>query len=156
MLTFPQALGSYPRSLTRIITFICTVQTLFSGSDLIVSLSFTVIEKVYLLSRIQVPQLLLNKVSVKSLYSHLTDQQLDGIVQEIQEQFPTCGNRQMQGHLQRRGIKVQQHRVRESQRHVDLAGSVMHQLGSINCQKYHVSGPGALWHIDGHHKLIRY
>ena len=95
-------------------------------------------------------------LSVKSLYSHLTDQQLDGIVQEIQEKFPTCGNRQIQGHLQSHGTRVQQHRVQESQRRVDPAGSVMRQLGSINRRKYHVSGSGALWHIDGHQKKIRY
>ena len=30
------------------------------------------------------------------LYSQLTDQQLDGIVRDIQTQFLTCGNHQMQ------------------------------------------------------------
>ena len=45
-------------------------------------------------------------LSVHALYSQLTDQQLDGIVRDIQTQFPTCGNRQMQGHLLARGITV--------------------------------------------------
>ena len=43
--------------------------------------------------------------------------------------------------------------VRESQSHVDPEGSVMRRF---NRRQYHVSGPGALWHIDGHHKLIRH
>ena len=95
-------------------------------------------------------------LSVGSLYFNLTDEQLDGIVQEIQYQFPTCGNRQMMGHLQSRGLRVHQHRVRESQRRIDPEGSVMRRLRTIRRRRYCVSGPGALWHIDGHHKLIRF
>ena len=41
------------------------------------------------------------------MYISVTDQQLDGIVREVQNQFPTCGNRQMQGHLAARGVGVQ-------------------------------------------------
>ena len=95
------------------------------------------------------------ELSVHALYSQLTDHELDTIVSSIQSQFPTCGNRQMQGHLLARGLRVQQHRVRESQRRVDPCGSVMRRLRTINRRQYHVEGPGALWHIDGNHKLIR-
>ena len=42
----------------------------------------------------------------------LTDQQLDGIVRDIQTQFPTCGNWRMQGHQLTSGIKVQQQLIR--------------------------------------------
>ena len=58
-------------------------------------------------------------LSVRALYLALTDDQLDNILGEIQAQFPTCGNRQMQGHLLARGIRVQQRRIRESQRCVE-------------------------------------
>jgi hypothetical protein len=95
-------------------------------------------------------------LSVGNLYSTLTDQQLDGIIQGIQHQFPTCGNRQMMGHLLARGIRMQQFRVREAQKRVDPSGSIMRRLRTINRREYHVNGPGALWHIDGNHKLIRY
>ena len=89
-------------------------------------------------------------------YTNISDVQLDEIVREIQHAFPTCGNTQMQGHLISRGIRVQQHRIRESQRRVDPAGSVMRQLRIISRRRYHVSGPCALWHVDGNHKLIRF
>lgn len=92
----------------------------------------------------------------RMFYTNISDQQLDEIVREIQHAFPTCGNTQMQGHLISRGIRVQQHRIRESQRRIDPAGSVLRQLRIIGRRRYHVSGPGALWHIDGNHKLIRY
>ena len=31
----------------------------------------------------------------------------------------------------------------------------MHRLRVNGRRHYHVNGPGALWHIDGNHKLIR-
>ena len=95
-------------------------------------------------------------LTVRMFYANISDEELDRIVAEIQQQFPTCGNRQMQGHLLSRGIRVQQHRVRESQRRVDPAGSIMRRLRIIHRRRYHVNGPQALWHIDGNHKLIRY
>ena len=93
------------------------------------------------------------ELSVSNLYSTLTDQQLDGIVQDIQYQFPTC---QMMGHLLARGIRVQQFRVREAQKRIDPSGSIMRRFRTIDRRTYRVNGPGALWHIDGNHKLIRY
>ena len=87
-------------------------------------------------------------LSVHALYSELTDQELEWVVRDIQSQFPTCGNSQMQGHLLSRGIRVQQYRVTEAQRKVDPIGSVMHRLRTINHRKYEVNGPGALWNID--------
>ena len=86
----------------------------------------------------------------------LCDADLDAIVAEILLQFPTCGNRQMLGYLLARGVRVQQHRVREAQRRVDPSGSIMRRLFSINRRTYQVNGPLALWHIDGNHKMIRY
>ena len=53
-------------------------------------------------------------------------------------------------------IMVQQHGVRESQWRVDPSGSVTRRLRVINRWQYHVNGPGALWHTDSSHKLIRY
>ena len=85
----------------------------------------------------------------------MSDQELEWVVRDIQDQFPFCGNRQMQGHLLSRGIRVQQSRVRGIQRRVDPAGSILCQLRTINRRQYSVNGPGALWHIDGNHKLIR-
>lgn len=94
-------------------------------------------------------------LSVRSLYSTLSDEDLDAAVRQIQQEFGFCGNRQMQGHLLSRGIRVQQLRIRESQRRVDPGGVALRRLTSINRRKYRVNGPLALWHIDGNHKLIR-
>ena len=95
------------------------------------------------------------RISISAQYSTVSDDQLDELVAEIQQQFPLCGNRQMLGHLLARGLRVQQIRVREAQRRVDPEGSVMRRLRTINRRSYSVVAPRGLWHIDGNHKLIR-
>ena len=94
-------------------------------------------------------------LSVRSTYSDLTDDELDHIINQIKLDFPTCGNKQMIGHLASQGIKVQQSRVQESMRRVDPEGCVDRRIGLMKRRKYRVSGPRSLYHIDGNHKLIR-
>ena len=48
------------------------------------------------------------RISVSSQYSQLSDESLDQLVVTIKEQFP---NKQMLGHLQSRGYRIQQTRV---------------------------------------------
>ena len=86
--------------------------------------------------------------------AHLDDDELDTLVREIQYQFPVCGNRQMQLQLLVRGVQVQQHRIRESQRRVDPQGSVLRWLHAIQRRVYKVAAPRSLWHIDSNQKLI--
>ena len=94
-------------------------------------------------------------LSVRATYTSISQQELDAVVAAIQQQFPFCGYRQMQGHLVAQGLRIQQERVRESQRRIDPGGCVMRQLSTINRRIYCVNGQLALWHIDGNHKLIK-
>ena len=93
-------------------------------------------------------------LSIAATYSSIDDKDIDVIVKDIQ-MFPMCGNRQMLGQLLSRGVRVQQHRVRESQRRIDPEGSMLRQLNCIHRRVYKVRAPRALYHIDGNHKLIR-
>ena len=95
-------------------------------------------------------------LSIRTQYSTISDPELDTLVNEIQTQFPTCGNRQMQGHLISNGYRVQQNRVRESQRRIDPNGAIIRRLHVVNRRRYSVPFPRSLYHIDGYHKLIRY
>lgn len=95
-------------------------------------------------------------LSIRAQYSIITNAELDGIVREIQGQFLMCGNRQMQGYLLSRGYRIQQSRIRESQRRVDPEGSIIRRLHVLNGREYSVPSPRSLYHIDGYHKLIRY
>ena len=46
--------------------------------------------------------------SVTTLYSNITDQELDSLVSQIKEEFPNCGSRLMHGHLLSRGHRITQ------------------------------------------------
>lgn len=96
-----------------------------------------------------------NGLCIKATYASISEQELDTIVAGIQQQFPFCGYRQMQGHLAAQGLRIQQERVRESQKRVDPGGCVMRQLSSINRRVYRGNCPLGLWHINGNHKLIK-
>ena len=62
----------------------------------------------------------------------------------------------MSDHLQSRGIRVQQHRIRESMRQIDPEGTIVRRLHTIQRRHYAVAAPQSLYHVDGNHKLIRY
>ena len=94
-------------------------------------------------------------LSVSAQYTSISDDDLDHLVREIKQHFPTCGNKQMQGHLQSRGLRIQQLRIREAIMRVDPEGSVMRRLQALNRRKYQVPAPCSLWHMDSNHKLIR-
>ncbi len=95
-------------------------------------------------------------LSIRCTYSQISDKELDSVVGGVQQQYPNWGNRQMYGYLVSRGIRVQMNRVRECQRRIDPQGCVLRRLRNLRRRVYSVQGPQHLWHIDGHHKLIRY
>lgn len=95
-------------------------------------------------------------MSIRATYSTITDGELDEIVATMQEQFPNWGNRQMYGYLISQNVRIQFSRVRESQSRVDPNGSMMRRLFSLRRRAYSVHGPQHLWHVDRHHKLIRF
>ena len=62
------------------------------------------------------------RLSIRSLYSVISDQELDKIVSEVKKEFPNCGYRLMKGHLLHRGYRVTQAQIRESLHRVDPEG----------------------------------
>ncbi|XP_065121926.1 uncharacterized protein [Paramisgurnus dabryanus] len=97
-------------------------------------------------------------VSVSSLYSHCTDEELDFLVSEIKSTMPNIGYRVVRGALFAKGYRVQWDRIYASMRRVDSLGvlSRMSQLGCVARRAYSVPYPKYLYHIDTNHKLIRY
>ena len=97
-------------------------------------------------------------LSVTRTYSTISNPELDEITQQLVSEFPNCGYRRMTGFLRARGIHVQQIRIREAMRRSDPEGVLLRslQLTPISRRVYNVTCPLALWHLDGHHKLIRY
>ena len=61
-----------------------------------------------------------------------------------------------QGHLQSAGIRFQRRRVRQFVASNDPIHRNMHWHQVLSRRSYSVLGPNSLWHIDGHHCLIRW
>lgn len=95
-----------------------------------------------------------NDVSYK--YSEISDADLDNAVREFRQTKPNSGVRYLTGHLRQLGLRVQQQRITSSIHRVDPLGTVLRQRTMIQRRQYKVSRPNALWHMDGHHKLIRW
>ena len=95
------------------------------------------------------------ELSIRASYSSISDSDLDAVITEIIREFPNIGYRRVHGELGRRKIKVTQHRVRDAMHRVDPNGVAIRWMNSIPRRTYNVTEPLALWHIDGHHKLIR-
>lgn len=78
---------------------------------------------------------------VRAYYSTISDNDLDELVSTIQPQYSMCGNHQMQGHLLHHGHRVQQSRLRESQRRINPNGTALRQLYVLNRRAYSVPSP---------------
>ena len=89
-------------------------------------------------------------------YTDISDNDLDDVVKSIQHNFPNAGLVMVQGHLQSRGIRVQRARVRQSVARNDPIRRKVRWHQTLSRRSYSVPGPNALWHIDGHHSLIRW
>ncbi len=91
-------------------------------------------------------------------YSDIADAELDVLIKEKISQNPNCGYRRMHGFLIADNCKVSERRILSSMHRVDPEGMLTRalQLNTIARREYKVPGVLALWHIDGHHKLIRF
>lgn len=88
---------------------------------------------------------------VCSSLSKLTDDQLDALVLQCYQQFPTFGRTLIDGYLLDKGERVPRRRVMESYRRV--VGLPVRAFGERRLWRrtYHVPGPNSLWHHDGNH-----
>ena len=86
----------------------------------------------------------------------ISDADLDTLVRTFKVQKPESGLRYIIGFLRNRGLRVQRRRVIASARRVDRLGRALRERKAIKRRRYQVKRPNALWHVDGHHKLIRW
>lgn len=84
----------------------------------------------------------------------LTDPELDAIVRKNVQR--NRGSTYMQGVVRAAGKLVSRERVRQSMRRVDPIGIENRKRKTIVRREYTVAGPHHVWHLDGHHKLIKY
>ena len=89
-------------------------------------------------------------------YSDITDLQLDMITNQFIINHPCSGEKSFEGYLRQMGLRVQRQRIRNSLQRIDCRGIRSRFNGILHRRVYSVPMPNSLWHIDGHHKLIRW
>ena len=94
-------------------------------------------------------KLYMKRHNVEHQYSALSNANLDILTKRWQEERPESGIRYLVGFLHRHRLQIQMWRV-------DNVGQALQQRQLIFCHKYTVKQPDALWHVDGHHKLIHW
>ena len=91
-----------------------------------------------------------------SKYTSISDAELEEVVRGIKAKHPNNGEVMMQAHLISRGIYIQRAKLRQAIHHVDPINIALRCLKTVQRRQYMVKGPNAVWHIDGHHKLIQW
>lgn len=89
-------------------------------------------------------------------YTNISDADLDKLVADIKAVHPNDGERLMIGHLVSRNIFVPRARLRGAIHRVDPINTALRRSVTIRRRRYVCSGPNAVWHIDGNHKLIKW
>ncbi len=89
-------------------------------------------------------------------YSNISDAQLKQMVSDIHESYPHAGCSLMRSLLLGRGAKVTFSRVHSTLKAVDPILSSRRWGAVVQRRKYKVKAANSLWHIDGHHSLIRW
>jgi hypothetical protein len=87
-------------------------------------------------------------------FSDISDDRLDDMIRSYKKERPDSGYQYVQGHLTSLGYNVQRQRVRQAIRRTDRLGSAIRTRQPVRRRKYKVKRPNAVWHLDGHHKLI--
>ena len=90
-------------------------------------------------------------------FSIISDERIDEIVREyISRHGSTTGEPLMSGYFRSLGFHIQRRRIRASLNRVDPEHSALRWGALVARRKYFVRWPNSLWHLDGHHSLIRW
>ncbi|KAF5333914.1 hypothetical protein D9758_017468 [Tetrapyrgos nigripes] len=99
----------------------------------------------------------LKKYHITAGYSAISDEDLDELVRQYRAEKPQAGVHYLRGHLRaQHGLCVQKMRIAQSIHRVDPLGSILRDYTTVKRRQYRITHPNSLWHIDGHHKLIRW
>lgn len=89
-------------------------------------------------------------------YTDICDDELDTVISQLQRENPNCGQQMMCGYLRDRGINIQRQRLRSSIIRTDPVRRLARWNQVVTRRTYSVTRSNSLWHIDGHHSLIRW
>ena len=89
-------------------------------------------------------------------FSIISDERIDDIIKGyISRHGSTTGEPFMSGYFRSLGLHIQRSRIRAALNRVDPHNTVL-RWGTLVSRRYFVPWPNSLWHIDGHHSLIRW
>ena len=90
-------------------------------------------------------------------FSDLSDTDLDSLVNEFLERHcHFAGQVYISVYLQTIGLRIQRQCIRESLVRVDPDNRILRWSIIISRRVYYVPWPNSIWHLDGHHSLIRW
>ena len=90
-------------------------------------------------------------------YSTISDLELcELLVSYMEQQSRFVGFSMAYGYLRSIGLKVQQKRIKSCLRLIDPLFNQLRWATLVHRRSYNVRSPNSLWHLDGHHSLVRY
>jgi hypothetical protein len=98
-----------------------------------------------------------NGLQDMSGFNQLSDVELDKLVKDFISNHGTAtGQGYVAGYIKSLGLRVQRRRIRESMARVDPQNTALRWGIVVSRRTYQVPWPNSLWHLDGHHSLIRW
>lgn len=89
-------------------------------------------------------------------FSNITDDDLDDLFRFFRLRNPEGGLAYFLSFLRDNELRVQRNRVTDAMRRVDPLEEELRRRAVPAERVYEVTRPNKVWHMDGHHKLIRY
>lgn len=90
-------------------------------------------------------------------FDGLTDEALDEIIRTyINSHGGATGYNLISGYIKSLGLRIQRRRIRERLAKLDPENTALRWGVVVSRRKYFVPWPNSLWHLDGHHSLIRW
>ena len=96
----------------------------------------------------------IKKHGIKHTHSTSSNAELDQLIRQFKAKCPESGLHYTMGHLYAEGRRVQYHHILQSLWRIGHICQVLQDCQIKRWCKYYAKRPNALWHIDGHHKLI--
>jgi len=99
----------------------------------------------------------IKELGIERGFDEITDDELDKLIRQYRSENPDAGRAYIFGYLRsNHQLRIPRKRVIDSMNRIDSLGQGLRARVSKKKarQVYSVPRPNALWHIDGHHKLI--
>jgi hypothetical protein len=88
-------------------------------------------------------------------FNNILEEEIDEIVSNICQTNRNLGEVMTWGMLKSKDIYISRKKLRDSLKRIDIEGVERRKKRALKRRVYSVPHANYLWHLDGHHKLIR-